>query len=175
MKKTVLVSLFAAAMIPAFASAADLTINFTGNITDQTCTISNATGGALNVAMPSVSASQFKAVGDVGGATPFQVTLTNCPATVTKVAGLFELGPNVDTTTGNLKIATATAGKAANVQVQLLDSTGAKVRADGGKTPSVNISSGGATINMFSQYYATAATVTAGKTDTSVGFTVVYN
>jgi len=175
MKKTVLASLFAAAMIPAFASAADLTINFTGTVTDQTCTISNATGGTLSVAMPSVSASQFKAVGDVAGTTPFNVTLTNCPASVTKVAGLFELGPNVDTTTGNLKIAAATTNKAGNVQVQLLDSTGAKVRADGGRTPSVDVSSGGATINMLSQYYATAATVTAGKTDTSVGFTVVYN
>ncbi|WP_432239427.1 fimbrial protein [Herbaspirillum robiniae] len=175
MKKTVLASLFAAAMIPAFASAADLTINFTGTVTDQTCTISNATGGTLSVAMPSVSASQFKAVGDVAGTTPFNVTLTNCPASVTKVAGLFELGPNVDTATGNLKIAASTTGPAGNVQVQLLDSTGAKVRANGGRTPSVDVSSGSATINMLSQYYATAATVTAGKTDTSVGFTVVYN
>lgn len=174
MKKTVLASAFAIAMIPAFASAADLTINFTGEITDQTCTI-NGGKNTMDVAMPTIAAKNFKAKGDVAGTTPFNVQLTNCPSGVTKVRGLFELGPNVDTASGNLKIAAGTANPAGNVQIKLLDSATNQVRADGGQTAQTAVSSGNATIQMYSQYVATADTVSAGKTNTSVGFSVVYN
>jgi major type 1 subunit fimbrin (pilin) len=174
MKKAALAAVVAAAMVPAFASAADLTINFTGTIIAQTCTV-NGGNSSLNVAMPTIGAAQFKQAGDVAGTTPFQVQLTNCPSGVTQVRGLFELGPNVNTSTGDLKIAAATTGKATNVEIRLLDSTASKVRADGGQTPPVAVSSGNATISMYSQYVATANSVTAGKTDTSVGFTIAYN
>lgn len=161
------------------AFAADGTITFNGKITDTTCTI--AVDGGSNdatVTLPTVASTTLANAGETAGATPFNISLSNCSGTSLSTASTyFEPGTYVDSETGRLNIATSDAA-ATNVQVELLNSdrksivAGASVAAGQNDIP-VDISSGSGTLNYYAQYYATGAS-TAGTVDTQVDYTMTY-
>lgn len=175
MKKTVLVSMLSlAALVPVLAQAADGTVNFNGEVVGQTCVINGGTPN-LSVTLPKVSTSALATAGATAGTSPNVIfNLTACSAG--NVRAFFEAGPNVDQTTGRLKIATGS-GQATNVQIGLLNTDGTKVTmgaASGAQgTTYVPISGGAATLTYMSQYVATAA-ATSGKTTTSVTYSIEY-
>ncbi|WP_233635337.1 fimbrial protein [Burkholderia gladioli] len=165
------------------AFAADGTITFSGNVTAQTCTINGNGSGSKNfpVTLPTVSASSLATAGATAGATPFNIALTACTPTtgtnaVKAVHAYFEAGPTIDTTTGNLILAS---GGATNVEIQLLnaaDQSAVKLgQADASQNSKpVNVSTGGAaTLQFYAQYYATGA-ATAGAANSSVMYTIAY-
>ena len=174
MTKSLIASLLAvAALVPAACFAADGTITFNGSITAQTCTINGGTSN-FTVNLPKVSTTAFAATGAKAGATRFTIALTNCTPASGNARAFFEAGPNVDTTTGRLKIA---AGGAANVQVGLATTAGADIvigAASGSQnTTYVPIASGSANLDYLAQYVSTGA-VAAGAVTTSVTYTIEF-
>ena len=173
--KKILVSAALAAILgtAAFsASAVDGTINITGNVNTSTCQIGGAAGPAtIAVTLPTVSTTSLNAASTVAGRTPFNIVLSNC-GTLTKATTFFEPGPTV-LSDGNLK----NNGTATGVEVQLLNSnfTAIALNAASGSqaVTQSTLTSGGATIPYYAQYFANAA-AGAGTVTTSVQFTMLY-
>ena len=159
--------------------AYDGTINFTGKVVAQTCSV--ATGsGSLSVVLPTVSTTTLSADTKTAGLTPFTIQLTGCtvPATsgVDKVNAYFEPNANTDYTTGNLTN-TASSG-ASNVQIQLLNADGVKAiklgqAAAAQSVDTVAINDANVTLRYNAQYYATGV-ATAGVVTSTVNYTIVY-
>jgi len=162
------------------AMANDGTITINGQITDTTCTI--AVNGGSNdaiVTLPTVSATSLPGAGTTAGATPFNISLSNCSGTALGTAmAYFEPGSYVDNSTGRLNIDTTAADAAKNVQVELLNSdmnailAGASV-ANGQNDIPVDISSGSGTLSYYARYYATGKTE-PGSVTTQIDYTMTY-
>ena len=159
--------------------AYDGTINFTGKVVAQTCSV--ATGSeSLSVILPTVSTATLSADTKTAGLTPFTIQLTGCtvPATsgADKVNAYFEPNANMDYTTGNLTN-TASSG-ASNVQIQLLNADGVKViklgqAAAAQNVDTVAINDANVTLRYNAQYYATGV-ATAGDVTSTVNYTIAY-
>ncbi|HBE6720522.1 TPA: fimbrial protein, partial [Escherichia coli] len=157
--------------------AYDGTINFTGKVVAQTCSV--ATGsGSLSVVLPAVSTTTLSADTKTAGLTPFTIQLTGCavPATsgADKVNAYFEPNANTDYTTGNLTN-TASSG-ASNVQIQLLNADGVKViklgqAAAAQNVDTVAINDANVTLRYNARYYATGQ-ATAGNVSATVNYTI---
>jgi major type 1 subunit fimbrin (pilin) len=184
MKKNFKIGLSAASVVaalaalPAAAQASDGTVNITGSVTGNTCSIdvNNSGSSTGTVVLPTVTSTALGAAGQTAGATYFTIKLSSCEGTAKNVRAFFEQGPNVDPATFNLKNSTAT-GSATGVQVQLLTSAGAALkigdasqRADG---TTVALANNAATLTYGAQYYATAAAGT-GTVSTSVTYSIDY-
>lgn len=166
-----LVAVIAAAFIPTAQAANSGTINFTGKVLADTCTI--GVNGGLAVALPTVMTGAFgSTVGTTAGATPFTVALSGCDTNTTKANMAFTAGTNVDASTGNLKNATS---GGANVQIQLLDSTSQVINtATNANSPVIDVTAGAGSTQLTAQYISTATATTAGLVTSTVGFTLTY-
>ncbi|WP_334042412.1 fimbrial protein [Burkholderia ambifaria] len=168
------------------AYASDGTITFTGAVVASTCKVNGGTGD-LAVALPHVATNQLTSTGQTAGRTPFTLSLSGCTSPVdaegkpvanvpTKVAVVFEPGPNVNLTTGRLK-PTGT-GAAANIEVGIQTDgykdikIGADAASQGAQSATIG-KDGNATLQYAAQYYATGAS-TAGPVTTSVTYSVIY-
>lgn len=102
------------------AHAVDGTINFTGTVTADTCTvdINDQTNPTLNLG--TVNTTDLKVAGDTGPATNFALNLSACPTSVTAASVTFD--GNVDSTMNTAFANEATTGAAGNVGVQIYDS-----------------------------------------------------
>ncbi|HHW4678532.1 MAG TPA: fimbrial protein [Xylella sp.] len=161
------------------ALASDGSINFSGKITDQTCTI-NGGSKSLTLTLPTISFSSLKTIGDTAGRTPFAIQLTNCTAN-SKVSTYFLPGPSVNFATGRLKNQSTGSGAASEVELQLLGDNGQflpilSVGADGNQANSQWVTvdaTGAASMNYYSEYYATGASK-AGTMTTALQFNIIY-
>ena len=179
MRKMNLFAVLLLAAAPVAAHAADGTINFTGKITDKTCTISTPGGKDFAVNLPTVSKNTLATAGAVAGRTPFAINLSKCSAG--NVATYFEPGSTVDFNSGRL-VNQASANAATNVQLQLLGSnnTFLPIKAAGTGLAQDNsqwvtvAGDGTANLNYYAEYYATAA-ATPGDVTSSVKYTIIYN
>ncbi|MGR2705514.1 fimbrial protein [Pseudomonas sp. IB20] len=175
MKKTLVSTALAAGaffvvMAPA-AHAADGTMNFTGNITANTCVI-NASAPNLTVALGNVPASSLASSGQRAGQTPFQMSLTACSDGSTRVAAKFESGL-VDSATGHLRLdATSTA---TNVQIAVYDTTDTDNKFGQAPTASAyqTLVGNAATLNYNAWYVATGA-ATVGTANSNATYTLSY-
>ncbi len=171
----------------AFASqsafASDGTINFTGSITSQTCSINGAAADGnrnINVTLPKTPHSSLAALNAVAGETPFSIALTGCTPATGTVATRFESGANVDATSGELL--TSGAGGTTSLHVQLLNETRGVINI-GAPDVSQNstakaIPAGGAvTLNYFARYKRAAAlpVLGTGAIASSVTYSLIYN
>ncbi|WP_159878850.1 fimbrial protein [Aquitalea denitrificans] len=167
--------LLLAALAPA-VHAADGTINFNGDISSETCTISAANGtNDGTVILPVVSASSLASPGATAGATQFAITLIGCPLTFNKAAAWFEAGTNVDAASGRL----INTGTAKNVDIALYNMDAntpiniGQGSGFGSSGASFDIINNKAILNYRASYYAKAA-VTAGDVIATVNYTVQY-
>ncbi|EAC1328931.1 F17 fimbrial protein [Escherichia coli] len=158
--------------------AYDGTINFTGKVVDQTCSVTTGTE-PLTVTLPTVSTKSLDSTGKVAGLTPFTISLEGCNTAATgaqNVNAYFEPNANTDYTTGNLTN-TASSG-ASNVQIQLLNADGVKViklgqAAAAQNVDTVAINDANVTLRYNAQYYATGV-ATAGDVTSTVNYTIAY-
>ncbi|MBV6694014.1 fimbrial protein [Serratia quinivorans] len=169
------------------AFAYDGTVTFNGQLTDTTCAV-NAADADKTVTLPTVATTALTAEGQTAGFTPFTISVSNCPASVTKVRAHFESNANMDSNTGNLVLTNT--GGARNVQVQLQNTNGSQIALGGTNATSAAVEltdpvitatetvagNTGRTAKMtyHAGYYATGAT-TAGAVTTLTNFTVAYN
>lgn len=162
------------------AQANDGTINFTGELTAQTCTSTVNGPTTTTVALPRLSTATLAAAGQVSGATGFTIALTRCTGTMTTASAFFESNSSVDSRTGHVLVSTGP-GAAQNVQLQLLDSAGAVIRA-GDNVQRTNTArttitgtgaAAGAVMPYSVQYIATGA-ATAGTVAGTVAYSIIY-
>lgn len=158
------------------SAASDNTINFQGEVTEQTCQVT-VNGNAANptVLLPTVSTTDLTAAGATAGKTAFTIGVTGCSGTATTTKTVF-VGNNVDTD-GNLS---NVAGTATNVALQLLDTAGAAIDLHANPVAKVDgitladtETSGSADYGV--QYISTAGSATAGSVVGSVQYAISYN
>lgn len=177
-KQTLSFALAAAVSVVAFASsvqAADGTIDFTGSVNGQTCTINGGGAGKnFTVALPAVSTSSLAAVGQWAGRTQFSIKLTDCVPESGLVSTRFESGPTVNLGSGSLVV---DAGGAKNVEIGLLNSDYSKIKVGAPEaeqnSQQVSMAAGTATLNYFAQYEATGL-AEPGAANTRVQYTMIY-
>ncbi len=176
MKKNLLTAALAIAGLATFASAhaADGTIEFTGNITANTCVINGGNGGEnFTVALPTVSAKTLETAGSTAGRTPFKIALTNC-TTDQPVSVHFEGGPTVSQSTGRLIV---DAGGATKVELGPLSNSFAEIKAgaaNGQQNSQIVMLSGGkADLDYFVEYHSMGNT-TAGAANSRVQYSIAY-
>lgn len=176
MKKTLLTAALAIAGLATFASAhaADGTIEFTGNITANTCTINGGNGGEnFTVALPTVSAKTLETAGATAGRTPFKIALTNC-TTDQPVSVHFEGGPTVSQETGRLIV---DGGGATKVELGLLSNSFGEIKAGAAhgqqNSQSVMLAGGKADLNYFVEYHSLGG-ATAGAANSRVQYSIAY-
>lgn len=175
----VVAGLGVAAMAPRTAAAVDGTVTINGKVLAQTCTVEGKTyqaNGTLSSAanktvnLPNVLAPTLNAAGSSAGRTGFSIVVANCDAGLSNVTTTFS-GTGIDTTTGALTNSAGTNG----VQVQLLDSSQNPITLTSAYAmPSVALTSGGATLQYYAQYYSKNGNATAGTVTSSVAFTLSY-
>jgi major type 1 subunit fimbrin (pilin) len=151
------------------AQASDGTIGFTGELTDQTCTINSpGVGKDFVVALPRVSTANLKVLGDTAGATNFSINVSACSASIHGYSAYFEASQNINLSDGKLKNTSTATSVASNVEIELLNagSTGAGSAIDlskaflsqgvtaGSFTPGASGSTGVGTSNFIARYYA---------------------
>lgn len=165
------------------AMAADGTINFTGLIITNTCTISinNGTGaqtGAIGtVNLPIVTKSQFSGVGDTSQGKAFTIALTGCDSLLNGKTVAFQnfTGANINAN-GRLN----NTGTATNTQIALYSGSSAAGTlinlSTASNTPTQPVAGAAATFPLYAAYYPTVApaSLTAGTVTSTVDFSLTY-
>jgi major type 1 subunit fimbrin (pilin) len=191
----------AALSAPSFAG--DGTINFVGNVVNNTCAVSvgSTTMGGSNknsvtVTLPDAKTSTLDAAGQVDGVTKFKIGVSGCDATalggdagkdVVTAAFTTTFSPNVGTVDNNGRLINATTSNAASnvvLEVGKLDSSSTfkaiNLNTDGAEAQqtkdyevSFTSAASGAEQEFAVRYYATAKAKAGGIT-ASLPFTISY-
>ncbi|UQY44655.1 fimbrial protein [Erwinia sp. PK3-005] len=160
-----------------FASASTLaydgTVNFNGEIIDNTCVVSlGDNGNSLIVPMGSVNKSSFTGKGSVASTTQFTLTLTDCPAVNARVK--FD-GPTYDGDQDVLALNAGGAGAAEGVGIQIYDQNMTKLPLFTASNPYELQEKVANNLKFYASYIATAATVSPGPANAVATFTMNYN
>lgn len=168
-------AIIAAGLTLSASALANNTINFQGEVADQTCAI-NINGNASTplILLPTVSAAELDSSGKTAGLTPFTISLTGCTASgsVKAIKTVF-VGNNL-TVANNM----GNTGNASNVALRLVDPVAPTVALDlTGQTgaPGLSLASGATTAShdFAVQYYA-EGTAAPGSVFGSVQYAVSY-
>jgi major type 1 subunit fimbrin (pilin) len=178
MKKSLVALALAAAPFLALAAGPN-TINFQGEVTDQTCQVTvNGNPASPTVLLPSVPASALMAAGNTAGQTTFTVAVSDCmaPVSTTQAISTVFVGNQV-TAAGNL----GNTGTATNVALQLLDPVSPSVpfnlsAAGGVMVPGLVLADGAtsASHDFAVQYITEQGGATPGSVLGSVQYSVAY-
>jgi len=182
MKALLLTSAIAATglFVSAAHAAPDGTITVNGQVLAQTCLVDgNAYGTADNktVQLPNVLATTLASAGATAGKTGFNIAITGCDLALKTVQTYFS-GGDINSSNGHLDNSSTAAAVAGNVQVQLLNASGAamdlsQANATAQNSQVVSLSNGNATMSYFAQYFATGA-ASPGAVKSTVSFTMIY-
>lgn len=148
---------------------------FNGSITDSSCNVDSGSTGQT-VDLGKWASSYFTGTGSETTKTPFHIKVKDCPASVAKVAVLFDGARDQSDTT-----LLATNGGATGVAIKLYehDQTTAvslgKTTAKQAVTPGSSGSTGSADLEFYADYVSTGATVTAGDANGTANFNMIYN
>lgn len=172
MMKTSLLALafLAGSSFMGVANAVDGTINFTGEITAETCTV-NVGGGSAPVDLGTISSRALATVGDTASRGPFQIVLSQCPAAVTKAGMKFDgQSDSADST-----LLALTAGGAKGVAIGLYEADATTKIPLGSVSLSKPLSENSNTEFNFVAKYVSTGPVVAGAANAVAQFTVDYN
>ncbi|WP_202300859.1 fimbrial protein [Dryocola clanedunensis] len=173
MKKTLLAMAIAGVALMGMtnaARAADGTINFSGEILDQTCAIS-ATSSTMNVDLGKVSKSSLTgAAGTKSAPQPFEINLTSCPAALANATVKFD--GTADATNSDLLKITSGTGVATGVGIEISDVNG--VVPLHSASMSYPLAAGGTKLQFTARYVSTSAVVGNGTANGVSQFTLNY-
>ncbi|MEG5551153.1 fimbrial protein [Enterobacter wuhouensis] len=172
MKKITLSALFLAmGAVTATGYAADGTINFTGSVIDETCTVDSGSQN-LNVDLGKVSKSSLTgAAGKKAASSSFTLSLSKCPETVTTAKVKFD--GTSDSVNQSLLALNTDTGAASGVGIEIADSTGNPIALHSA-SPDIKLAGGSNTMNFIARYVSTGTTVTAGAANGTSQFTINY-
>ncbi|MFT0474645.1 fimbrial protein [Pseudomonas antarctica] len=190
MKANVLSPLAAALALTAAlsqpADATDGTINFSGLVTDVTCTVEGAAPGTgavvKDVNLGGVSAARLASAGSRANLTGFTIRVGapgegSCTNGRTAMVAFDPTSPAIDVASGRLNIdghddpSDTTTAK--NVQVEVTNRDGSPIHVYTEKSAGVVIADNQAVIPLAAQMYASAP-ATEGTVKTRVGFLIEY-
>ncbi|CAD5198949.1 fimbrial protein [Pseudomonas sp. FEN] len=183
---TVAASLALAAAVSLPASANDGVINFSGLVTDVTCTVEGAAPGTgavvKDVNLGGVSASRLANAGDRANLTGFTIRIGApgegaCTNGRTAMVAFDPTSPAIDVATGRLNIDghddPSDTDTAKNVQVEVTSREGRPLNVYTEKSEGVVIADNQAVIPLAAQMYASGL-ASEGTVNTRVGFMVEY-
>lgn len=172
MKKNLLaVAIVASSVFSCSAFAANGTVNFTGSVTDQACTV-DTTSQNQDVVLGTVAVSSFPTAGSLAAAKTFTLVLKDCPDTVTGAAVRFD-GTQVPGD-NNILALTGGADTASGIGVQISDDQNKIVPLYQDSSVYKLVSTGTNNLNFSARYISMTDKVTAGKANAVTQFTVVY-
>ncbi len=162
------------------------TVHFKGEVVDAACAV-DAGSVDQTVQLGQVKASTLAAQGDTSSAVGFNIQLDDCDiTTATKAsiafAGVTATGTTTDSTGAStstsypdvLALQSSSAGSAANVGIQILDSTGSALKLDGATfSTAKTLVNGTNTLPFQARYYALGA-AQAGTANADATFQVQY-
>lgn len=168
------------------ASAADGVINFSGLVTDVTCTVEGAAPGAgsviKDVNLGGISAARLATAGSRANPTGFTLRIGapgegSCTNGRTAMVAFDPTSPAIDVATGRLNIDgyddPSDTTNAKNVQVEITRRDGTPLNVYTEKSEGVVIADNQATIPLAAQMYASGP-ASEGKVKTRVGFMIEY-
>ncbi|WP_454724643.1 MULTISPECIES: fimbrial protein [Cupriavidus] len=189
MKRTIVASLATtcvalAALTPSLSQAFDGQIDFTGSITDVSCTINGQQPGSANrtlVTLGTVDPGVFIGLNTRTSSVPFSLVLGGGSGCIDGRKALisFDTGSaNIDPGTGNLILVGT--GAAKGVQIEVSDAgngASGKIALNAAQaTPqTATISGNTATLIYSAAYVQTAPTITPGAANSFIRYTMVYN
>jgi len=148
-------------------------IKFNGEITDVSCDVS-AGSKSQTVDLGKWAKSYFESRTETT-ATPFTISVSDCPASVTKVAVLFD----GDKDSGDSSLLKVTSGSATGVGIKLYEADRKTPVAIGAVSKDVDVvradSGGSADLKFFADYKSDGSTVSVGKANAVSNFVMVYN
>lgn len=171
MKKSLLtVALFAGVVISTAANAYDGTVNFTGTITDEACTVDT---NSINqtVDMGKISKTSLKGAGTTAGAKQFTLVLKDCPDTTTATVR-FD-GTQVPGNDAVLALKEED-GKAQNVGIQLSDNNNKVINLYQDSTAYAITENVENKLTFNARYYALSDDVVSGTANAVTNFTIAY-
>lgn len=173
MKKTFLAVMMAGSMMAmaGMANASDGTVKFTGNITDDTCTVDSASANQT-VVLGDVGSNSFATAGATSSAQKFEIKLTDCPD---GNVGIVFGGTGDAANTDLLALDSGMTAKGVGVRINNADGSQVKLNDTGSATRVVVAADGSATLHYVGQYQSTVANVSAGTANATSQFTVLYN
>ncbi|MGJ0480274.1 fimbrial protein [Pantoea agglomerans] len=148
-------------------------VKFTGEITDVSCDVSTASK-SQTVDLGKWAKSYFESRTETTE-TPFTISVKDCPASVTKVAVLFD----GDKDSGDNTLLKVADGGATGVGIKLYEADRSTAIAIGSISEAVNVvtatDGGSADLNFFADYKSDGAAITVGKANSVSNFVMVYN
>ncbi|MGY0162917.1 type 1 fimbrial protein [Edwardsiella tarda] len=177
MKKILLpVMALSASVMSGQVSAANGTVNFTGQIINSTCQVASGDDKNIDVYLGKYPTSAFKAIGDKSASKAFQINLEQCePGTYTvRFDGNSVPGhPDLLAVSGDGSTAAAQ-----GLGIEITDINGkhfAIANKPTGEEPTVKVvGDKKAVFNLQARYRAYADTVTAGLANATSPFTIEY-
>ncbi|HCO1253921.1 TPA: fimbrial protein [Escherichia coli] len=146
------------------------TVQFNGNIVEDTCTLANASKGQT-VQLGDVSVNAFSGTGSTTQGTPFTIGLEGCNPEIATTAAISFAGETVGS--GATALSTSDVGTT-NVGIQILQA-GTPLVLDGSATSvPQSLDSGTNSLNFTARYVAVADDVAAGQANGTANFTVSY-
>ncbi|NMZ01048.1 fimbrial protein [Pseudomonas [fluorescens] ATCC 17400] len=183
---TLTAALALAAAVSQAAHAADGVINFSGLVTDVTCTIEGAAPGSgavvKDINLGGVSAARLAVAGNRANLTGFTIRIGapgegSCTNGRTAMVAFDPTSPAIDVATGRLNIDgydnPSDSSNAKNVQIEVTNRDGTPINLYSEKSTGVVIADNQALIPLAAQMYASAP-ATEGKVNTRVGFLIEY-
>ena len=183
---TLTAALALAAAVSQAAHAADGVINFSGLVTDVTCTIEGAAPGSgavvKDINLGGVSAARLAVAGKRANLTgvTFRIGAPgegSCTNGRTAMVAFDPTSPAIDVATGRLNIDgydnPSDSSNAKNVQIEVTNRDGTPINLYSEKSTGVVIADNQAVIPLAAQMYASAP-ATEGKVKTRVGFLIEY-
>ena len=149
-------------------------VNFNGSITDSSCNVDSGSTGQT-VDLGKWASNYFTSTGSETTKTSFHIKVKDCPASVAKVAVLFDGARDQSDTT-----LLATNGGATGVAIKLYEddqntavSLG-KVSKDHPVVAGATAGTGSADLEFYADYVSTGA-VAAGDANGTANFNMIYN
>ncbi|NMZ12314.1 type 1 fimbrial protein [Pseudomonas proteolytica] len=183
---TLTAALALTAAVSQAAHAADGVINFSGLVTDVTCTIEGAAPGSgavvKDINLGGVSAARLAVAGNRANLTGFTIRIGapgegSCTNGRTAMVAFDPTSPAIDVATGRLNIDgydnPSDSSNAKNVQIEVTNRDGTPINLYSEKSTGVVIADNQALIPLAAQMYASAP-ATEGKVKTRVGFLIEY-
>ncbi|MEX5431838.1 fimbrial protein [Klebsiella michiganensis] len=170
MKKTIL--LLSLSCLSCSALAHDGTVNITGTIQGNTCTVTTDTANQ-QVTLGDIAAKQFTAAGSASQPIKFTIGLKNCGSAASAVSLTFT--GEADTTNSDLLALTSQAGSAAGVGVAILDSQRTLVPLNSASRQyTLDPQQTSQNLTFYGEMVATSSPVTAGSVDATTTFSLTY-
>lgn len=146
------------------------TIQFTGNITQATCSLDGESKGQ-SVQMGEVASNTFGGAGGVSNTKDFSIKLTGCDLDVATQASITFTGDTVNNDTTTLA---TSALDTTNVGIQILQN-GVPLALDGSAASSAEeLNADETDLKFAARYVALADDVSAGEANATASFTVNY-